>query len=134
MPNTISSPILNLSNNKIIGIHYNNSTYYNKGIFLKKIIKDFINYYKIKNKINERFLNPKINNIIKIKIDAVDFKEKEKIYFLDNYKFQDNEGKYHFQDNSKELNTNNTELYINGKKLNIKSILFQIKRGLIISL
>ena len=129
MPDTNFSPILNLSNNKIIGIHYNNSTYYNKGIFLKKIIKDFINYYKIKNKINEKFMNPKINNIIKIKIDVVDFKEKEKIYFLDNYKFQDNEGKYHFQDNLKELNTNNTELYINGKKSEYKKYFIPNKKG-----
>ena len=44
------SPIFNLSNNKLIGIHENVSTYYNKGIFLKDIINKFINKYKYKYK------------------------------------------------------------------------------------
>ena len=44
------SPIFNLSNNKLIGIHENVSTYYNKGIFLKCIINKFISRYKYKYK------------------------------------------------------------------------------------
>ena len=44
-------------------------------------------------------------------------KKKKKYFFLDNYKFQDKEGKFHFHDNLKELNDNNTELFINSKKV-----------------
>ena len=114
------SPIFNLSNNKIIGIHEFNSVYYNKGIFLGNIIKDFLNYYRIKKKINNKIYN-KINNkktinIIKINISVTNYYYQEKIYFLDNYKYQDSEGKYHYHDNLKELNENNTELFINSKK------------------
>ena len=35
------SIILNLSNNKLIGIHKNNKNYYNHGLFFKSIIKDY---------------------------------------------------------------------------------------------
>ena len=118
--NSKFSPIFNSSNNKIIGIHEFNSVYYNKGIFLGNIIKDFLNYYKIKKKINNKIYNKiynkKTNNIIKININVTNFKEQERIYFLDNYNYKDSEGKYHYHDNLKELNDNNTELYINGKK------------------
>ena len=38
--NSKYSLIFNLSNNKLIGIHKNNSTYYNHGLFFKSIIKD----------------------------------------------------------------------------------------------
>ena len=103
------SPIFNLSNNKLIGIHENVSTYYNKGIFLKDIINKFINKYKYKS------IRYKYNNIINNEID-IDLKiEKEninkKIYFLDNYEEDE-----HFHDNLKELNEYNTELYINNQK------------------
>ena len=37
------SPILNLKNNKLIGMHLNGSINYNKGTLLKLPIKDFIN-------------------------------------------------------------------------------------------
>ena len=118
--NSKFSPIFNSSNNKIIGIHEFNSVYYNKGIFLGNIIKDFLNYYKIKKKINNKIYNKlynkKTNNIIKININVTNFIEQERIYFLDNYNYKDSEGKYHYNDNLKELNDNNTELYINGKK------------------
>ena len=118
--NSKFSPIFNSSNNKIIGIHEFNSVYYNKGIFLGNIIKDFLNYYKIKKKINNKIYNKiynkKTNNIIKININVTNFREQERIYFLDNYNYKDSEGKYHYHDNLKELNDNNTELYINGKK------------------
>ena len=41
------SPIFNLSNNKLIGIHKCISNYYNRGIFFKYLIEEFINKYKI---------------------------------------------------------------------------------------
>ena len=75
------SPIFNSSNNKIIGIHEFNSVYYNKGIFLGNIIKDFLNYYKIKKKINNKIYNKKTNNIIKINIYVTNFREQEKYIF-----------------------------------------------------
>ena len=80
-------PIFNLSNNKIIGIHINKSKYYNKGIFFKYI--ELINNYK-----NE------IDIIIDVKKEHI----KNKIFFLGE------------ENNLKELNKNNTELYINDKK------------------
>ena len=40
------SLIFNLSNNKLIGINGSKSKYYNEGMFLKNIIKEFIQRYK----------------------------------------------------------------------------------------
>ena len=94
--NSHGLPIFNLSNNKIIGIHVNKSKYYNKGIFFKYI--ELINKYK-----NE------IDIIIDIKKELID----KKIYFLNNY--NENE-----EDHLKELNKNNTKLYINNKKYEYK--------------
>ena len=62
------SPIFNLSNNKLIGIHKNISNYYNRGIFLRYLINGFINIYKRSNE---------INLLINIKKDEIN----EKIYF-----------------------------------------------------
>ena len=39
-------PIFNLSNNKLIGIYKKSSCYFNKGIFFKFIINEFIKEYK----------------------------------------------------------------------------------------
>ena len=118
-PHSNFSPVFNLSNNKIIGINECNSIYDNKGIFLKMVIKNFINSYKTKKNILNKIyrITNNNNNIINIIVDATNFKEKEKIFFLENYKFQDKEGKFHFHDNLKELNDNNTELFINNKKV-----------------
>ena len=83
-PHSNFSPIFDLSNNKIIGINECNSIYGNKGIFLKKIIKNFINYYQTKKNILNKINNIKNNNIniINIIVDATNFKEKEKIFFF----------------------------------------------------
>ena len=87
--NSHGLPIFNLSNNKIIGIHINKSKYYNKGIFFKYI--EPINNYK-----NE------INIIIDVEKEHIN----NKIYFLNN----------NDEDHLRELNKNNTKLYINNKK------------------
>ena len=58
---SIGSPILNLKNNKVVGVHYGNSTKFNLnyGTLLKYPIKDFIN--KIKKKYNDNdFSNLKL--------------------------------------------------------------------------
>ena len=113
-------PIFNLFNNKLIGIYQNSSGYYNKGIFLKSIINEFINKYKYnQNKYNQ------IN--ILIKIDKEDINKE--IYFLDNYEFEDNQGKQHFHDNLKELKDINTELYINNKKYEYSKCFIPEKEG-----
>lgn len=109
-PHSNFSPVFNLSNNKIIGINKCNSIYDNKGIVFKMVIKNFINYYKTKKNILNKIyrITSNNNNIINIIVEDTNFKKKEKIFFLDNYKFQDKEGKFHFHDNLKELNDNNT--------------------------
>ena len=70
------SPIINLRNNKVIGIHkeadYKNN--YNKGLFLNYPIKDFINEY-IKNEIKE------LNIIFNLKLKDDDNLEKLKLSF-----------------------------------------------------
>ena len=104
--NSKYSLIFNLSNNKLIGIHKNNSIYYNYGLFFKSIIKD----YEFKHKYYKT-INNEIN--ILMEIDKKDINQE--IYFLDNYENQDNGDKIHTHDNFKELNEFNTELYINNE-------------------
>ena len=108
-------PIYSLSNNKLIGIYKNSSKYYNKGVLLKKIINEFISEYKYAKK--EPKFDKNICNEIEIMVKVYEKDIDKKIYFLDNYEYEDNEGKEHHHDNLKELNEVNTEIYIN----NIKS-------------
>ena len=74
--NSKSSPILNISNNKLIGLtcHSNSA---NKAIILKFIVNEFISRYKDKNFKNE------ID--ILLRIEKMDCNNNKKIYFLDNY-------------------------------------------------
>ena len=51
-----TSLIFHLNNNKLIGFNPRNSKYYNKGIFLKFFINEFINIYQYSN-INKNALN-----------------------------------------------------------------------------
>ena len=104
--------IFNLSNNKLIGIHKNSSKYYNNGIFLKYIIKEYENKYNYwKNKDNEITM--------KLKIDKDDINKD--IYFLDNY---------NTHNNLKELNNMNTEIYIDDiKQKEFRKYFIPIKEG-----
>ena len=84
------SPIMNLSNNKLIDIHEKNKNY-NEGIFLKSLIDDFSNKYKYKNKLklkNEIYQN--MENEIEITINVKKEDTFKEIYFLDNYKNKEN--------------------------------------------
>ena len=63
------SPILNLLNHKIIGIHKAGKNQYNRGLFLYGALQDFI--IKYKEKINKKQID-KINKIIKSMADAGD--------------------------------------------------------------
>ena len=85
------APILNLENNKVIGIHISSqkNPYYNKGTFLKYPIND---------------LN-KIKNQIQINVVVNENDINKEVYFLN-------------QDNNyiKELNENNTKLFIDNNE------------------
>ena len=106
-------PLFNLSNNKLIGLCRNNSKYYNNGIFFKYIIDEFINEYKYsRNMIN----NKKIDNEIEILLNVKGKDINKEVYFLDNYESKYNEIKTFLHNNLKELNIQNTILYINNEK------------------
>jgi len=98
------APILNLENNKVIGIHISSrkNPYYNKGIFLKYPINDL---NKIKNQ---------IRIIVKVNEDDIN----KEMYFLN-------------QDNNyiKELNENNTKLFINNKEYKYQKYFKTAKEG-----
>ena len=123
-PDSSGSPIINLLNNKIIGIHKDESIHFNKGTYLKYPINDFINKILNESKINNNNIinNNKDNNFnekneieIEIKIDAKEINKK--IYFLDNTDYIEHKSNIkHLHDNLKELNELNTELYINNNK------------------
>ena len=58
------SPILNLQNNKVIGIHNKNLISYNIGTLLKLPIKDFINKYFMEEEKDSIIINNKKFKII----------------------------------------------------------------------
>jgi len=91
------SPILDISNNKVIGIHKSSSKNenYNIGTYLKYPIKEYLN--------NKNIIKKDNNILITLKIDNKDINKK--IYFLNSKNC-----------NLKELNESNTELFINNKK------------------
>ena len=94
-PGSSGSPILNLKNNKIIGMHKESSINFNKGIFLKNPIKEYldnINIIKIeeeennnlidfKNEINDEYSENKNNEFkndpknLKYKYDITSFND-----------------------------------------------------------
>jgi len=106
------SPILRLSNKKIIGIHKQGGKNYNRGTLLKYPINEYLNKYEIK---------------LEIKIEKKDINKD--IYFLDNHKdFYDFDVFY--RDNLKELNELNTEILINNKKYKYTKSFKPEKEGL----
>ena len=125
--NSNGAPIFNISNNKLIGVYKNTSNYYAKGIFFKFIISEFIQEYKYSKKEFKYNSNSKNEINILVKVEKEDIKKK--IYFLDNYKYKDNLGKKHNIDNLTELDKFNTELYIDGKKVEFKKYFITEKEG-----
>ena len=121
-------PILNLYNNKLIGIHESKCGHYYKGRFLKYAFKEFLNRYKVneKNKLKKNFEN-EINIIVKVNKSDIG----KKIYFLDNY---ENNGKED-SDNSlslnhlKELTCTNTYIYINKEEKEFTNFFIPKKDG-----
>ena len=106
--------ILTLNNNKIIGMSDDKSKKYNSGAFINDLIDQFISIIDL---ISTPCSEDKENiNIINIMINIDEDEVNNKIYFLDNY-YYDNIGNIiDKHDHLKELNENNTELYINGNK------------------
>ena len=103
-PGSYGSPILNLSTNKVIGIHKGSFTDINNniGILLKYPLNEINNQIKLKLKINKKDIN-------------------KEIYFLDNTK----EHKY-----LNELTSSNTELYIDNKKYIYQKYFLPEKEGI----
>ena len=106
------SPLLNLENNKVIGIHKGESSHFefNKGTLLYKPITEFIDENKSNDINNKKINNNKKNKETQLNEITMKINEPGKIYFLDNTTLHDN---------LKELNKTNVELYINNKKYNI---------------
>ena len=116
-PGSSGGPILSRLTNKVIGIHkgYIRKKNYNIGTFLKFPLNE---------------LNKKKNEIIiHIKVDKNDINKE--IYFLDNTNFKDYETNIkYYHDFLKELNKDNTELYINGDKKEYKKYFIPEKEGI----
>jgi len=163
------SPILNISNNKVIGIHKESKFNYNIGTFLKYPINEYLNNIniiqkeiknielnketnslndivedededehfiekknkkelikknmkniKLKNEIKQKKLN-EINIQLKIGTDDIN----EIIFFLNGMSFTND-----INDNLKELNELNTELYINDIKFKFKKYFIPKNEGI----
>ena len=112
------SPILNIANNEIIGIHkeFVKSREINRGTLLKYPIKGFIESLK-KNKKNE------IEIIMKVEKKEIN----KEIYFLDNIDFVDEKKIKYYHNNLKELQ--DVDLYINNKKYEYKKYFIPEKEG-----
>ena len=103
----IGTPIFNLENNKIIGIHMNEiDSKENKNILFRNIIDAFNN-----------------RNEIIICISVINKKPKNNIYFLND------EINWNENDNLDEINESNTLLYINGKEEKFKKYFKPEKKG-----
>ena len=120
------SPILNISNNKIIGLHKEGSIGLkdkkNKGTFIKFPINDFINMY-LKDNIK--------NNEIEIALKIEEKDVNNNIYFLDNVDYVEYKRNIkHFHDNLEEINDLNVNLYINNNRIHFKKYFVPEKEGL----
>ena len=127
--NSICSPIFNANNNKLIGIYRYNSNHYAKGIFLKLLIKKFIKEYNYsKKEIDD--LND-IKNEISITINVNKEDINKKVYFLQQNDCQNDimPERNSKNDNSKELNEINTEIYIDKIKQEYKRYFIPEKEG-----
>ena len=143
------SPILNLSNNKVMGLHQGNNErfMYKHGIFLKYPINDFIENYiddnidiKKNNKKNQARLKYNesdyigtYKNEIKIQLKINDNDVNKKVYFLG----ESIAKQYEFgalTNNQDEilnvLNDSNTVLFINDIKYDYKKFFIPDKKGI----
>ena len=119
------SPILDLLNNKVIGIHIagpKDNKNPNLGVDLNYPIKEFLNSKNLIKKENC------ISMILEIKEKDIN----QKIYYLDNtckkYKVNEKEQE-HNHDRLKELNESNTELFINDEKFKFNKYFIPKNKG-----
>ena len=117
--------ILNLKNNKIIGISDCESKNYNNGIFIGDLIDQFRKIEHISTPCNKSENN---YNSISITINIKKRDVNKEIYFLDNYYYDEGDEKY-THDHLKELNEENTELYVNGNKTKYEKYFTPEKEG-----
>ena len=118
-------PILNLSNNKVIGIHKGtirgaeNNIIYNISSLLKFPLM----------KLNEKKINKENEIKLKIKINKEDINKN--IYFLDNTNgVKDSKGIKHYHDLLKELDKTNTKIYINDKEYEYQKFFIPKNEGI----
>ena len=118
------SPIMNLENNKIIGVHKGTSENFkfNKGLFLKIPINEFFSEKKIV------IVDYKNEILIKLKVEQIDV-DKE-VYFLDNTNESLEKNKNKIHTFLPELNENNTELFIDQKKQRFDKFFKPKKEGI----
>ena len=123
-------PILNLTSNKVIGIHKGSfqNKGYNIGTFLKYPLNEMNNELtELNQNIKEIESNTDNNkeknfvNEIKIEMEINEEDINKNIYFLDNSVFSSY---------LKELNNENTEIYINEKKYEYKKYFIPEKEGI----
>ena len=139
-PGSSGSPILNISNNKVLGIHKEspNNYNFNVGTYLKKPINEYLNCLNKSNILRKSKIKIyDINEETKNEIDIILKIEKEdinkNIYYLDN-----TDGTYNCNgtymslkhDRLKELNELNVELTINKKKSKYKKYFRPESEGL----
>ena len=130
------SPIINLDSNKVVAVHTGSpkNFKFNKGIFLKYPINEFLNIYNgnniIEYKDNED--DYKINkNEIKITLKIEESDIDKDIYFLDNTnKYLEKNDEKNPHCHLSELNINNTELYIDEIKYNYQKYFIPPKEGI----
>ena len=119
--------ILNLNNNRLICINNCDSKDYNNGIFIGDLIDQFRKIEHISTPCSESENN---YTSISITINIDENEINKEIYFLDNYYYDDNLIKIVQHDHLKELNEDNTELYINGNKRKYEKYFIPEKEGL----
>ena len=99
---------------------------YNNGIFIGDLIDQFRKIEHISTPCNES-KNNYTSISITINIDKNEINKE--IYFLDNYYDYEGGNKKYTHDHLKELNEDNTELYINGNKRKYEKYFIPEKEG-----
>ena len=128
-------PILNIGNNKLIGLHTNGGDNFNIGTLLKNPINEYINDFNLINKNNIIEKNNKKDEIKK-KNKIKNNKIKNEIHILLKIEKDDINNDIYFLDNSarhnnlKELNESNVILFINDFKLKYKKYFKPEKEGI----
>ena len=130
------SPIINLENNKVVGVHKGYSETYNKGTYLKFPINEFLSNKKkesyIKKEIKEEKISTNIGykNEIKITLKIEETDINKEIYFLDNtIGTLEKNIKKDPHSYLSELNHKNTDLFIDNVKHKYQKFFKPTKEG-----